>query len=55
MTLEQQGPQPTWVAPGINAIKRDGWVVLGEENFKPGVRRVHCCKGREFRMVYVSG
>ncbi len=53
MTLEQQGPEPTWVADSLNAIKRDGWVVLSEENFKPGVRRISCVKGNEFRMVYI--
>lgn len=55
MDQEQQGPESVWTATSIDAIERGGWNVLQIEDFKPGVRRAHCTKGREFRMVYVRG
>ncbi len=49
-----------WVADSMDDLKRDGWTVLLNEAFKPGVARCHCTRGGagslrpEFQIIYVS-
>ena len=54
MKQERQGDQDVWTAGSTQEVEDEGWKILMLEDWKPGVARLHCVNGHEFRMVYVK-
>jgi len=57
---DERGGETHWVADSMKDLATDGWTVLIDEPFKPGVHRVHVKRGGagtlkpECRIIFVS-